>query len=102
MAMALSCDPLAVIRKTISGYVEPRAMGFIVGPFPLVLIPTGQGHSHISFHVAVHPQDRRLLGDVDDALDAGVRKVHIVDGRVKHALLLELFTDTGIGTEVIP
>ena len=37
-----------------------------------------------------------------DALDAGVRKVHIVDGRVKHALLLELFTDTGIGTEVIP
>ncbi len=37
-----------------------------------------------------------------DALDAGVRKVHIVDGRVRHALLLELFTDTGIGTEVIP
>jgi len=37
-----------------------------------------------------------------DALDAGVRKVHIVDGRVKHALLLELFTDTGIGTEVTP
>jgi len=37
-----------------------------------------------------------------DALDAGVLKVHIVDGRVDHALLLELFTDTGIGTEVIP
>ncbi len=37
-----------------------------------------------------------------DALDAGVRKVHIVDGRVPHSLLLELFTDQGIGTEITP
>lgn len=35
-----------------------------------------------------------------DALDAGVRKAHIVDGRVQHAVLLELFTDRGIGTEI--
>jgi len=34
-------------------------------------------------------------------LDAGVRKVHIVDGRVKHSLLLEIFTDEGIGTQLI-
>ena len=36
-----------------------------------------------------------------DALAQGVRKVHIVDGRVRHAILLELFTDRGIGTEVV-
>jgi acetylglutamate kinase len=36
-----------------------------------------------------------------DALDAGVGKVHIVDGRMRHALLLEIFTDRGIGTEVV-
>ncbi len=36
-----------------------------------------------------------------DALAQGVRKVHIVDGRVKHAILLELFTNQGIGTEVV-
>ena len=36
-----------------------------------------------------------------DALTAGVRKVHFVDGRLPHALLLEIFTDGGIGTEVI-
>lgn len=36
-----------------------------------------------------------------DALNAGVRKVHFVDGRLPHALLLEIFTDGGIGTEVI-
>jgi acetylglutamate kinase len=36
-----------------------------------------------------------------DALDANVRKVHMIDGRVKHSLLLEIFTDTGIGTELV-
>ncbi len=36
-----------------------------------------------------------------DALNAGVRKVHFVDGRMPHALLLEIFTDGGIGTEVV-
>ena len=35
------------------------------------------------------------------ALQAGVRKTHIIDGRVKHALLLEIFTDKGIGTQII-
>ena len=33
-----------------------------------------------------------------DAVDAGVRRAHIVDGRVYHAVLLELFTDEGVGT----
>ncbi len=35
-----------------------------------------------------------------DALNAGVRKVHFIDGRLPHALLLEIFTQSGIGTEV--
>ena len=35
-----------------------------------------------------------------DALSGGVRMVHIIDGRVRHAPLLELFTDGGVGTEV--
>lgn len=35
------------------------------------------------------------------ALGHGVGKVHIVDGRIRHALLLELFTDRGVGTEVV-
>jgi acetylglutamate kinase len=34
------------------------------------------------------------------ALAAGVHKVHIVDGRLEHALLLEIFTDRGVGTEL--
>lgn len=35
------------------------------------------------------------------ALDAGVNKVHLIDGRVKHSLLLEIFTKEGVGTEVV-
>ena len=37
-----------------------------------------------------------------ETLEAGVRKVHIIDGRVKHSLLLEVFTDEGIGTQLVP
>ena len=37
-----------------------------------------------------------------DALARGVQKVHILDGRVPHALLLEVFTDEGVGTQVLP
>ena len=35
------------------------------------------------------------------ALDGGVAKTHIIDGRVPHAVLLELFTDRGVGTEIV-
>jgi len=35
------------------------------------------------------------------ALEKGVNKTHIIDGRVSHALLLEIFTNEGIGTEII-
>lgn len=35
------------------------------------------------------------------ALEAGVRKVHMIDGRMQHSLLLEMFTDKGVGTEIL-
>ena len=37
-----------------------------------------------------------------DAVEAGVGSAHMVDGRIPHVLLLELFTDVGIGTMVLP
>ena len=36
-----------------------------------------------------------------DALDAGVRKVHIVDAAMPHSVLLEIYSDTGVGTEIV-
>ena len=36
-----------------------------------------------------------------DALSDGVSKAHIIDGRIKNAIILEMFTDSGIGTEIL-
>ena len=44
-----------------------------------------------------------MIPKVECALDSvrgGTRKAHIIDGRVKHALLLEIFTDEGVGTQI--
>jgi acetylglutamate kinase len=48
--------------------------------------------------------DRGMIPKVDSAvaaIKAGVDKVSFVDGRVPHAVLLEIFTDAGVGTEVV-
>ncbi len=49
--------------------------------------------------------DKGMIPKVDSAaaaIRAGVDKVSFVDGRVPHAVLLEIFTDDGIGTEIVP
>jgi acetylglutamate kinase len=49
--------------------------------------------------------DKGMIPKVDSAVAAiqsGVEKVSFVDGRVPHAVLLEIFTDEGVGTEIVP
>jgi len=49
--------------------------------------------------------DKGMIPKVDSAVDAvlaGVHKVAFVDGRLEHSVLLEIFTDEGVGTEVVP
>ncbi len=41
------------------------------------------------------------VGACVDALAAGARNAHMLDGRIPHAVLLELFTDAGIGTKIV-
>jgi acetylglutamate kinase len=36
-----------------------------------------------------------------ESLHAGVRKTHMIDGRLRHSLLLEIYTDRGVGTEIV-
>jgi acetylglutamate kinase len=48
--------------------------------------------------------DRGMIPKVEaclSCLKAGVRKTHIIDGRLRHSLLLEIFTESGIGTEIV-
>lgn len=37
-----------------------------------------------------------------ESLKAGVKKTHMIDGRLRHSLLLEIYTDRGVGTEIAP
>jgi acetylglutamate kinase len=45
---------------------------------------------------------RPKLAACIDAIHGGVSNAHIVDGRVPHSILLELFTDAGVGTKIRP
>lgn len=48
--------------------------------------------------------DSGMVPKVDaaiEALHAGVKKVHIVDGRMPHSVLLEIYSNTGVGTEIV-
>ena len=45
-----------------------------------------------------------MIPKVDSAIravTAGVEKVFFIDGRINHSLLLEIFTDAGVGTEIV-
>src|SRR5262249_24487727 len=37
-----------------------------------------------------------------EAIRGGVKQAHVIDGRVRHALLLEVLTNRGVGTEIVP
>ena len=54
-------------------------------------------HIRISFNDSMMPRSTKIRR----ALAQGVSAAHIIDGRVPHALLLEVFTDAGIGTMVV-
>ena len=36
-----------------------------------------------------------------ETLEQGVRKIHIIDGRLRHSLLLEVYTNKGVGTQIV-
>jgi acetylglutamate kinase len=62
---------------------------------------TGITPKHVDDMVADGTLSGGMLPKISSALDAarsGVRSVHIIDGRVEHALLLEILTDEGVGT----
>jgi len=62
---------------------------------------TSAGEAEIRELIAAGAIDGGMLPKVEAclrALDAGVRRTHIIDGKYPHALLLEIFTDKGVGT----
>jgi acetylglutamate kinase len=66
---------------------------------------TGLGAAKVKALIADGTISGGMLPKVNYALDAvasGVKTAHIIDGRVPHAVLLEVFTDKGVGTLIKP
>src|SRR3990170_1055421 len=86
--------------------IDPAIIAFLdSGDFIPVIAPIGVGPDgetlNINADVVSGTLSGGMLPKIASALDAargGVRSVHIIDGRVKHALLLEILTDEGVGT----
>lgn len=94
LAVALRADKLVVLTDVEGVYANWPDKGSLVSELPV----SGA---------------RKLLGTVDSgmipkleacirAVEGGVPGAHVIDGRVPHSLLLEVFTDTGVGTMVLP
>jgi acetylglutamate kinase len=65
---------------------------------------TSLNAAHVQELIRTKVIDEGMIPKVEaclDSLRAGVRKTHIIDGRLKHSLLLEIYTDRGVGTEIV-
>jgi len=103
--------PLNVNADTVAGKVA-EAMGarklVLMTDIPAVRGREGEDRSSLSSAevdelIAEGVIDGGMIPKVrcaQEALAGGVRKAHIIDGRVQHAMLLEIFTDKGVGTEL--
>jgi len=95
----------------VAASLRARRLVFL-GDVPGLLADPKNPESLISsLHVSKVPKLKQsgvigagMLPKVDSAVKAlyeGVRRVHFIDGRLTHSLLLEIFTDKGIGTEIV-
>ena len=97
-----------LVAGRIAGALQAKKL-FLMTDVPGVLDSAGELISSITIAEAADMlQDETLHGGMIpkvncamEALQSGVGKVHIVDGRVPHSILLEMFTDAGIGTEIV-
>lgn len=95
VAMALQSDKLVFLTDT-PGILRDRDE-------PSSLI-TGLTPEECRELIDARVIDKGMIPKVEaclSSLEAGVKKTHIIDGRLRHSLLLEIFTDTGIGTEIV-
>ncbi|EAJ9086456.1 acetylglutamate kinase [Campylobacter coli] len=92
IAKALKAEKLAFLTDTAGLYENFEDKNSLISKISITqakaLVDKIQDGMHVKLKSCI------------DACESGVKKVHILDGRVKHSLLLEFFTDEGIGTLV--
>lgn len=95
MAVALNADKLVLLTNVPGIMVNPEDPGTLLSTLRVKDIEDMVSRGSISG--GMQPKVRAC----ERALRGGVGKTHIIDGRISHALLLEIFTDRGIGTEMV-
>lgn len=94
LAAALHAEKLVFLTNVDGLYADLGDSGSLISE-----MKAGElRHLSMDLSSGMGPKARSILA----ALDAGVGKAHILDGRIAHALLLEVFTDHGVGTQVLP
>ena len=100
LAVALGAEKLVVLTDVEGLYADWPADGSIPSPDDVV-----SSISAADLEVLLPGLASGMVPKMDACLRAvrgGVPKAHVIDGRVPHALLVEVFTDEGVGTEVHP
>jgi len=91
LAVALKADKL-ILLTDVTGILDPA--GRLLSSIPLSRLEGLLTRGEVTGGMI--PKVRCC----SEAVSHGVRKAHIIDGRVEHAVLLEVFTDGGVGTEI--
>ncbi|OCC15862.1 Acetylglutamate kinase [Dissulfuribacter thermophilus] len=101
-----------LVAGAIAGALKAEKL-ILLTDVPGVMVKSEDGQDKLIHSMTVKEVDKLIeegiaqggmipkLKACKKALNAGVKKAHIIDGRVEHAIILELLTDEGIGTEVV-
>jgi len=114
------CETDSGERLNVNADTAATAVAQAVGAEKLVFLSDVNGVREVKddpnslIHSLTAAEARRLIADgsIDagmipkveaclETLSKGVRKIHIIDGRLRHSLLLEIYTNRGVGTELV-
>lgn len=91
VAIALKAEKLTMLTN-VSGVIENKKF--------ISHLSIKDAHKHIKNKVITKGMIPKVKACVK-AVEAGCKKAHLINGTINHALLLEIFTDKGIGTEIV-
>jgi acetylglutamate kinase len=94
IAAALKAEKL-IFLTDVDGVRESKDSGT-----PIKVLTAEQAHKLIDGKIISEGMIPKVLGCLD-AIEAGVKRTHIIDGRIPHCILLEMFTHKGIGTMIL-
>ena len=95
IARAVNAEKLAFLTDIEGVYKDPKDKGTLISELTVSEAKELSGDGYIGGGM------RQKLNNCIDAIENGVSRVHILDGRIAHCLLLEIFTNKGIGTAIL-